>query len=207
MRPEVVYHGRELRSSVLWLVIALFLGGSPLAVYFTTSRPLLSQLVLAAVLGLPLFALSLHDLGKSTGLVLDGRTRRLKYIKGFFDRRTARVYAYDQVREIHLTRNYFPNAKGAPIAYWHLLIHLNPKETLVLEEWSHEEAARRARYLGAAFGVSPRIDDETYKEVVMGPAPRLGIDRRFFLYLVFYGLGALVLVMSMIWGWARYFRA
>jgi len=172
MRPEVVYRGRQLRSSLLWLALALFLGGSPLAVYVTMPEAKPATLALAIVLGLPLFALSLVDLGKSTGLILNRGTRQLKYVEGFFARRNSRVYSFDDVREVHLLRRTFADRKGTPEAEWCLRIDVGPKESIVLEEWSYKEAARRARSLAATFGIQPRINGEPlYIEMEAVPRP------------------------------------
>jgi len=203
MRHEVVYRGRQLQSSLLWLALALFLGGSPLAVYFTMPDAKPATVVLALVLGLPLFAMSLVDLGKSKGLILNPRTRQLKYVEGFFARRKARVYSYDEVREVHLLRRYYPNNKGTPEAGWSLRIEVGSKEAIVLEEWSYKEAARRARYLGATFEIQPRIDGEPLY-VEMEAVPRPGTHRRSLTEFVFYGLGALILVMGILYGCQRY---
>jgi hypothetical protein len=173
MRTEVVYRGRQLRSSMVWLALAVFLGGSPLAVYFTMPDPKPATLVPAIVLGVPLFAMSLVDLGKSNGLILNPRTRQLIYVEGFFARRRARVYPYDDVREVHLVRRHAMNTKGAPEAAGHLRIEVGPKDRIVLEEWSLKEAARRARYLGATFGIQPRMDGEPlYVEMEAVPRDR-----------------------------------
>jgi hypothetical protein len=161
MKPEVVYRGRQFRSSLQWLALALFLGGSPLVVYFTMPDPKPATLALAVILGVPLFWLSLHDLGKSTGLILNPGTRQLKYVEGLFSRREVRVHAYEDVREVRLVHRYHPTSKGAAGAEWCVQIAVAQGECIVLVEGDHRKAARLARTLEATIlGVPPRMDGE-----------------------------------------------
>jgi hypothetical protein len=154
MKPEVIYRHTERRSSFFWLLLALFLGGSPLAVYFTTPDAGPATLLLAIGFGLPLFCMSLMDLGKSNGVILNPRTRQLKFVEGFFSRRKTRVYSYDDIREVHLTRNLHRDTD------WCLRTGLDQGQTIVLEGWSYDEAAVLARYLGAVFAMIPRVNGE-----------------------------------------------
>ena len=203
MRPEVVYYGKQVRSSLQWLAVALFLGGSPLAVYFASPQPGLSQQVLALVLGVPLFALCLVDLGKSKGVILNPASRQLKYVEGFFSRREAQVYSYDEVRGVYLRTGRYSTSKGVSENCLYLHLDVGRNRIIVLQEWSWPEAKRRARYLAAAFGVEPRLDDDPLR-VEIETAPRPGTDQRFYTYLVCYGLGALILVLAFLYGMLRY---
>ena len=169
MKPEVVYRGRQLRSSLIWLVLAFFLGGSCLAVYFTMPNPKPAALVLAIVLGLPLFAMSMVELGKSTGLILNPATRQLKFVQGFFARRKSSVHSYDDVRGVTLLHRYHPGQKQSLEAAWSIRIDVERNESLILEEWSHEEAVRRARYLGTTFGIQPSLDGEPVRPAISAP--------------------------------------
>ena len=57
-------------------------------------------------------------------------------------------------------------------AEWFIRIDVGEKDAIILEEWSYKEAARRARSLGATFGIQPRIDGEPlYVEMEAVPRP------------------------------------
>ena len=150
MKPEVVYRGKHRRSSLFWLLLSLFLGGSCLGVYFTTPEAGPVMLFQAIAFGLPPFWMSLMDLGKSHGLILNPRTRQLQIVEGFFGRRKTRVYSYDEVREINLT-----HWNG-----WRLETGIGGDEAIVLVGWDYSEAARLARHLGDVFGMIPHFNGE-----------------------------------------------
>ena len=70
---------------------------------------------------------------------------------------------------------------------------------IILEDTDGKEEARRARYLGTAFGIHPSIDGQPMV-VTMEAVPRPGsmAGRSVFIYVVFYALGALVLAMAIL---------
>jgi hypothetical protein len=153
MKPEAVYYERELGSSLTWLILALFLGGCPLAVYYTSPEPDRSQVLLAAALGLPVLALSIRDLGISRALFLDPLRLQLNYV---FTRRKTEVHSYTEVRDLHLIRG-TRNPQGQARHSWCLILTLAGERQIVMEYGSLEEAERCAGYLGRVFAVQPRM--------------------------------------------------
>ena len=149
MKPEVVYHGRHVRWSLIWLGLALMLASPFLVVYFTTPQPAPSQIVMSLALGLPPFAMSLFELGKSSGLVLNPQTRQLNFIQGFFSERTSRVYSYDAVRDIYLTST----REDEDTALWNIHLRLEDDSEIVLEDAPEKEAGRVAVYLRSCLGL------------------------------------------------------
>jgi hypothetical protein len=174
---DVAYYGRETRSSLGWLVLSLFLGGSGLAVYLTTPGAPVANLFMALILGVPTFVLSMLDLGKARALILNSETRRLRYLEGFFARRTVREFSYDEVREVQLIQKQIPSgggSRGAGSMGW-LEIHivLSGQREIFLEETSTDRASRCVRHLAAALGVPALVNGKPLT-VSMGAVPHTG---------------------------------
>jgi hypothetical protein len=204
---DVAYYGRQTRSSLGWLVLSLFLGGSPLAVYFTTPEAPVADLVLALILGIPPFVMSLVDLGKAQAVILSPASRRLRYLEGFFARSTTRDFSYDEVREVHLTQKRITVHRGGATGWCEIRIVFSGARELVLEETSFERASHRARHLGAALGVQPRLDGKPLTASLQ-PAIRAGIRPPWAVvsYGILLAFAAFVFAVAVAQAWLRYLK-
>jgi hypothetical protein len=79
---RVVYHGKYFRSSVLCLGIGFLLAGCPLIVYFTQPGAPAANVIVAAIVGPILSALSFYFLLKYKAFVLLPRERKLLLVEG-----------------------------------------------------------------------------------------------------------------------------
>lgn len=205
---DVAYYGREIRSSLGWLVLSLFFGGSGLAVYLTTPGAPVANLWVAAILGLPTLLLSLVELGKSRALILNPGTRRLRYLEGFFARRTLHEFSYDQVREVHLLSKKIPGGGGSrgsgAMEWWDLRIVLADQREILLQETSTDRACRLARHLGAAFGVQPTLNGQPLT-VAFGPSNRLS-PFQVVIHTAFLILAAVMLAVGIILAGLHYLK-
>jgi hypothetical protein len=91
-----VYAAQTRRSSLLWLALSLFLGGGPLVVYFTQPGAPAANAVLAVMLGVPCFAMSIRELVVRRAIVVDRDGGRLLYGEGFL-RLRVRDVRFDDV--------------------------------------------------------------------------------------------------------------
>jgi hypothetical protein len=208
---DVLYYGRETRSSLGWLVLSLFLGGTPLAVYLTAHEAPISNLMLALIMGIPTFVMSLVDLGKARALVLIPEARRLRYIEGFFGRRTVREFSYDEVREVQLTQKQVQthggDGGGGTIGWWDIRIVLTGQREILLEETSTQRANRLARHLGTALGIHPLMDGKSVP-VLMQTLTRPGTLSKWTIvtHTIFFTLGAVIIALCIALAFLRFLK-
>jgi hypothetical protein len=116
---QVIVRNRGRRDSLLLLAFAAVLGFLPVAAYFTNPMTTFASVILGAVLGVPLFALSLRRLFTMEALTLsaDGATLAV-YRRTLFGRTRFDIPTSD-VRKLRLlggTRLEIWRGSGPPVA-------------------------------------------------------------------------------------------
>lgn len=155
MSPRLTYASRSGRDSLFWLGIALVFGGVPLVIYYTTPEGTWVNLLLAPLLGLPPFVVSLVYVGRTDVLVLLPDRAKMRFIRSLFQVRQAREYAFSDAVRVEATTT----AIGSSTSAWHEVhVCLKNGQWLALRMPDSTRAKLRAFEIAKVLGVPHRTD-------------------------------------------------
>ena len=157
-RPSLVYYNRSMKDMFLWICLGILFGGIPLLVYFTAPGAKVANLVLAGVLGLPFLILSLRALGRTTVILVDAHSKKLRYVKSLYHKRQTREVDFSSVTHVEWLSITLSGGSGGRgrgwTSHWNEIhVCLENGERFVLQDKDGKRAELRAKKLGAVIGV------------------------------------------------------
>ena len=142
----MIIRSKALRESLFFLAYALFFGGIPLIVFLTEPGATFANLVAAVLLGVPLFALSLHQLGRYGAIIVHPSRRRVIMVKGLFHRREFLERGYKDVASVKAVKT----EGGSP--GWEIQVRLKDGLLFRVQEPDESRAEAAAKELAEELG-------------------------------------------------------